>query len=270
MRIVSLLLPVIALSVLAGCNGGGSQAPDQDAGSGVVSIRDIILDPASPGSTALVELTIDAVATVTPVSQRTKLYAASGGTLYEEQPDFSLVMRGSAQTNEPSTISTKSNRIYWITPASGGKVTLSITISGVNFNKEVVIGNSLATLSVGQDDSGRKVVTVTASNVEDLFQAAFRVNYKTSKYTVVTVEQGDFLGSDALFIGEKSKTPLGVVAVSLSRKRGQGGVSGSGVLARVIFAEKEASAVKETSVSAAFSLEYITLLDSSGIPLGSG
>ncbi len=268
--IFRVLARMLAVSVIAflllSCNGGSKD--DGGGGSGSVSIKGIILNPASPGASALVQIISDAVSTSTPISDRAKVFSVTGGTLYETEPDFSLVIRGTAQASESRTLSTKKNRVYWITPASTGEVTIKLTIGETSKERKVNIGNALASLSITEDNQGRKIVTVTANNVSDLFQAAFRINYHSSKYTVVSVDKGEFMGSDALFIGEKDKTPVGQVAVSLSRKRNDSGVSGSGVLARIIFAEKSTSEVKDTSASAAFAIDYIKLVNSKGIELG--
>lgn len=261
------IIVFLLLFALAGCNNGGSK--DGGSPGDAVNVRDVIVNPATPGTTSLVEVTIDASATGTPVSDRMKLYTASGGTLYETTPDFTMVLRGISQTGGAASLTTKQNKIYWVTPASPGEFTLSAAIGDRSAQKRIVIGNSAATMSVTTDAQGRKVVSVSASGVTNLFQAAFRINYQQSKYTCVAVEKGDFLGSDVLFIGEKDKTPVGVVAVSLTRKRGQGGVSGTGVLARVIFEEKKAaSADREPSRTSAFDFEYVTLLDADGRPIG--
>lgn len=268
MRNLSVFFVLLLLLVLTACNKGGSKG-DGGTPNDSVNVRDLIVNPAKPGTTSLVEITIDASATGTPVSDRMKLYTASGGSLYETQPDFTMVLRGISQTGGSASLVTKQNRIYWVTPATPGDFTLSAAIGDRSAQKSVVIGNSAATMSVTTDTQGRKIVTVSASGVTDLFQAAFRINYQTSKYTCVAIEKGDFMGSDTLFIGEKDKTPPGVAAVSITRKRGQGGVSGTGVLARLIFAEKTASgADREASRTSAFDFEYATLLDSNGQPIG--
>ncbi|OGQ59791.1 MAG: hypothetical protein A3J24_13130 [Deltaproteobacteria bacterium RIFCSPLOWO2_02_FULL_53_8] len=266
MNKIALAFAVVALSLFASCNGGGGDGGGGNPGAGIVTINDIIVNPGAPGATALVEVTLDAVATVTPVGDRMKTYTVTGGTLYEDQPDFSLVLRKSAEDG-PSTVSTKLGRVFWITPATPGEVTLSVAVGGANKTKTIVIGNSVATMSVTTLPSGNKVVTVNVNNVSDLFQAAFRVNYQTSKYTVVKVEKGDFLGASPLFIGLPNKI-TGVVPVSLTRKRGEGGVDGSGALARIEFAVKAASEAREPSQSAAFNFEYVELRDSKGNLLG--
>ena len=270
---------LVALALfVASCNGS-SKKTDGGGGGGAVTIRDIILNPASPGASALVSVTLDASSTSLGIADRNKTYTTTGGTLYETEPDFALVMRGTAQSSGGSTLTTKQTHIYWVTPATTGEVTLTARIDTASKERKVVIGNALASLSVGADAEGHKVVTITANDVTDLFQVAFRVNYKSSKYTAVSVEKGDFLGADSLFIGEKDKTPGGVVAVSLSKKRGQTGADGSGVLARIVFAEKTASSLnggdgdagdleREGSITAAFALDYITMLDSNGVEMG--
>jgi hypothetical protein len=262
------LLTIVTVLLLS-CNGGGKK-DNGGGGAGSVNVKSIILNPATPGASALVQIIADAVSTSTPIGERTKVFSVTGGTLYETEPDFSLVIRGTAAASEQRTISTKNNRVYWITPAETGEVTIKVTIDEASRERKINIGNALASLSVTEDDQGHKIATITANNVTDLFQAAFRINYQSSKYSVVSVEKGDFLGSDALFIGEKDNVPAGVVAVSISKKRDQSGDNGSGVLAKVTFAEKTTSEVRDTSASAAFAIDYIMLLNSQGIELGTG
>ncbi|MEP0813697.1 MAG: hypothetical protein HRF49_03405 [bacterium] len=265
MKNILVSIALISVIALAACNGGGKDGTPPPDNNGVVTINDLIVNPAQPGATSLVEITLDAAATVTPIEQRTKTYTATGGTLYAEQPDFTLVLRNSAQAG-PATLSTKQNKIYWITPATPVQVTLTVEVGGKTHSKVVSIGNSLATMSI-EEQGSNKVVTVSVNGVSDLFQAAFRVNYQTSKYTAVSVEKGDFLGSGALFIGLPDKL-VGSVPVSISRKRGEGGSNGNGVLARIIFAPKTTSGVRDTSASAAFDFEYVELRDSSGDLIG--
>ena len=269
MRYFILAFVLMFVFAVSACNKGGSKKGGGGSPGDSVNVRDIIVNPATPATTALVELTVDASATGTPVSERVKLFTVTGGSLHESLPDFTMVLRGISQAGGSTTLSTRQNRVYWVTPATSGEFTLTAAIGERSAQKKVVIGNSAASMSVSTDAQGRKVVTVSANGVSNLFQAAFRINYQTAKYVCVGIEKGDLLGEDTLFIGEKDKTPSGVVAVSISRKRGQDGASGTGVLARVIFAEKTLSAVeREASRTAAFDFEYVTLLDADGKPIG--
>jgi len=79
-------------------------------------------------------------------------------------------------------------------------------------------------------------VGVDLYRVTDLFGAAFRLEYDTTKVRVIRVEPGSFLGTDVIFF---SYPQSGYVAVSVSRRESAthevGGVSGSGRLATIVF-----------------------------------
>lgn len=68
--------------------------------------------------------------------------------------------------------------------------------------------------------------------VEDLFGVSFEMSYDTSRVDVLNDEVGRFLGSDLVYSSSVDTTE-GKVGIGVSRKSGDGGVDGSGVVARV-------------------------------------
>lgn len=80
-------------------------------------------------------------------------------------------------------------------------------------------------------------VEIRLSGVKDLFGYSMEIDYKPDFLEPLKVIQGDFLGSDALFLfqvdpEDREKRRLSIGA---SRKADSGGVNGSGVIARVTF-----------------------------------
>lgn len=86
--------------------------------------------------------------------------------------------------------------------------------------------------------------------VSDLFGVSYVLSYDTSHVRVVNDEAGAFLGSDVVYFSndEPSKQQI---AISVSRKSGQGGVDGSGTVAQVDFAV-------DTSDTAGTPLQFTT------------
>jgi hypothetical protein len=106
---------------------------------------------------------------------------------------------------------------------------------------------------------GGWMVEVKASGVEDLFGVSFELCYtKKDVIDSVYVEPGDFMGSDVVFL---SKEGEGKVSVGVTRKAGQGGVNGDGIVARVFL--MESSKADEIGVM----LKEIMANDSVGNPI---
>jgi uncharacterized delta-60 repeat protein len=100
-------------------------------------------------------------------------------------------------------------------------------------------------------------VDIHIDSVQNLFGASFDLDYtNTSFIDAVTpysgnVIAGPFLGNDVVFFANVDET-AGKVSIGISRKAGQNGVSGSGVLARVKF-KSLASTPLNTQVLFSFS-----------------
>jgi len=75
-------------------------------------------------------------------------------------------------------------------------------------------------------------VEIAVSGITDLFGYSFDLECNADLLETVEVIQGDFLGSDALFLFQSSPDALSIGA---TRRAGTGGVSGSGVIAKIKF-----------------------------------
>ncbi len=107
-------------------------------------------------------------------------------------------------------------------------------------------------------------VDITASNVKDLFGVSFVMKYSQGFYIdVETTEAGDFLGDDVISYFNVVESTF-EVAVGITRKAGQEGVNGSGVVARIKFIS-ESSTPEGNAVE--FTLDEITAYDAEGLPL---
>lgn len=69
-------------------------------------------------------------------------------------------------------------------------------------------------------------------NVQELFGASFRIEYSNSFVVLTNVEIGDFLGQEPITLIRNEND---YTAVSITRTRGQNGISGSGHLARIYY-----------------------------------
>jgi len=83
-------------------------------------------------------------------------------------------------------------------------------------------------------------VDIAINNAQNLFGISFELKYTNTAFVdVVTptnssVVPGAFLGNDVIFISNVDET-AGKVNIGVSRKAGQGGISGSGIVARAKF-----------------------------------
>jgi hypothetical protein len=79
------------------------------------------------------------------------------------------------------------------------------------------------------------IVDVAVSDAQNLFGASFELSYTNTAYVdYVTARPGDLLGNDVVFLPTPQDS-AGKVSIGISRKAGQGGINGSGVIARVKF-----------------------------------
>jgi len=79
------------------------------------------------------------------------------------------------------------------------------------------------------------VVDIVVTSVQNLFGVSFELFYtNTSFIDYVSAENGGFLGTDVVFLPTPNDA-AGKVSIGISRKLGQGGVSGNGTVVRVRF-----------------------------------
>ncbi len=114
-------------------------------------------------------------------------------------------------------------------------------------------------------------IDIYANNVSDLFGVAYELIYTPNTFIdplAVELGNNNLLGTDVIFFPMIEKNvgiDSGKVSVGLSRKFGQGGVSGSGLVTR-ISAHMAASAVNDISATL-LSLTHIQANDPNGNPI---
>lgn len=86
-------------------------------------------------------------------------------------------------------------------------------------------------------------VDIRVENVTNLFGVSFVLNYTNTAYVnYVSSENGVFLGNDVLLYANP-EDPLGKVSIGVTRKTGQPGSTGSGVIVRVKFSSPASTPV---------------------------
>lgn len=253
---LGLLLAALTAVILSACGGGG--------GSNAVTITSINLNPGTPAAGTVVTLSASITAPGGNAGSLTKAWNVSAGTLSLTPPDFSLVLRDTARAASADTISTTQANVYWLVPATAGSATISLAVDSATRTREVSFGASPVTLSVSDGENNAKICTIAVNDVEDLYQAAFRVNF-SSAWEPIQATPGAFLGaeSDILFFDMTNQT--GFVPVAITRKGSAAGVDGDGVLATITFAPAagSSSASREAADAASpFGLGRIMLRSS--------
>lgn len=257
----ALALISVVLLFAASCHGGGG-------GTSQVQIVKINLNPASATAGSIIELSASISAPGQSVSSLVKDWEVSAGSLSLVPPDFSMLIRGTskAASDDSTTSSTTNSVVYWMVPTTPGPATITLTVGTATKDNIVQVVNSPIVLSVTDGTGGKKVCTVSASNVSDLYQAAFRVNF-TSAWKVNSVNPGDFLGSanDTLFIGLSNQS--GFVPVAITKKGDVAGENGSGVLATITFDPVDTSSGVSSVADVPFTLDAAILRTSGNQPV---
>ncbi len=105
---------------------------------------------------------------------------------------------------------------------------------------------------------------LAVSEARNLFGVSFDLSYTNTVYVdAVQTEAGSFLGNDLVFLPAIDDAN-GKVSIGISRKAGQGGVSGSGVIARVKF---KSLATTPSGTQVTFSLSSVSANDPNGEPI---
>jgi len=251
---------VLVAATLDSCGGGGGGGNDE------VRVTAINLNPAAVTAGSIITLTASISAPGQSVGSLVKNWNVSAGTLSANAPDFSLLLRQTARGASAASVSTTSDAVYWVAPASGGSATISVQVAGDTESINVTIGASPVTLSVTSGAGGKKTCTISANNVTDLYQAAFRLSY-ASGYQPVEATAGSFLGgaNDILTLALTNQN--GFVPMAITRKGNAAGVDGSGVLATITFNPVQAAASVSQTAPRPFVLEIMDLRDSNDQPL---
>jgi hypothetical protein len=228
---VFLLIVLSALALgLSACHGGSGTPADQ------LKIVSINLNPATANAGSVVQLTATYSGVSGGTSSLVKNWTVSNGTISTTKPDFSLILRGTAKVASASSASTTASTVYWITPLTATSATVKLEVSGQSKTITANVTASPITMSVTDGETaGTKVCTVKATNITDLYQAAFRINYSSAWHPTSAV-QGDFLGTPAqtLFLGLTNQN--GFVPCALTKRGSVPGNDGTGTLATITFA----------------------------------
>jgi len=248
---------LLALVLMASCHGGG--------GGGTLAISSINLNPATVSGGTVVELTATISAPGQNPDSLTKSWTVSAGTVSTTQPDFAFILRQTAKGTSASSVSTAAKTVYWVTPAAGGSATITLTVGTASKERSVQIGSSPVRMSVTDGSGGQKICTVQVTNVQDLYQAAFRINF-SSTWTPVSAAQGSFLGAagNTLWIGLTNQN--GFVPCALTKRGNVAGVDGSGTLGTVTFAPAHAGSAAGSQAEP-FELSLVILRNSQDQPI---
>jgi len=169
------------------------------------------------------------------------------------------------------------------TPINSGLTNLDIRSLAINSKGDVFAGtqrsgvfrhlapppivpNLKPEVAASQFIGGEFWVDVALDTVENLFAVSFDLNYTNTNFVdVVTptssnVIPGPLLGNDVVFLPNVDES-AGKVSIGISRKTGQAGVTGSGVVARVKFTSLIST---PAGTSVVFSLSQVTANDPAG------
>lgn len=244
---------LLLLFVAASCGGGGGSSNPVtvtgiSTGAGTISAGSVVpLSATTSGGNGQAML---------------KNWSVTAGSLMINPPEFSLTLRETAKAASQLAVSTTGSTVYWVVPETAGSATVSVEVEGSTKSVNVNYGASPVTMAVSSGQNGQKIVTVSASNITDLFGAAFRVSF-SDNYTATSAVAGDFLGtsSNVLFLGLTNQTKF--VPIAITRKKGASGKDGSGTLATITFTPKSGSSARNASQAAdGFDLSSLFFIDS--------
>jgi len=106
-------------------------------------------------------------------------------------------------------------------------------------------------------------VLIEVAEVINLFGLTFELSFDSTYLHAVSETAEPFIGSDVVFLGRHANDS-GKVSIAVSRKSGQGGVSGTGNVARIRFKVVQ-SVAQDTTIN--FVLAAVSANDSSGAPI---
>ncbi|MFQ5649853.1 MAG: PKD domain-containing protein [bacterium] len=145
--------------------------------------------------------------------------------------------------------------------------------SGPSNEASATVSTSGGTIEVRVEDTqtiGSEFwVDIAVAGVANFFGVSFDLGFTNSSFVdVVTptssnVVPGDFLGNDVVFATNVDEA-AGTVSIGISRKSGQGGVDGGGVVARVKFVSRPST---PPGTQSEFSLRSVTANDPDGQPI---
>lgn len=83
-------------------------------------------------------------------------------------------------------------------------------------------------------------LAVSVANGRDVYSVPMQVQYDPSRFTLINVDTGEFLGSDGQAVSMvHSEDGAGGISITATRPQGQKGISGSGNICLITFAAKQ-------------------------------
>jgi len=124
---------------------------------------------------------------------------------------------------------------------------------------------TIRTTITGNTNPGQDfTIDVVVSEVTDLFGVSFELLYSpTALVDPQKAESGSLMGNDPIFFSNIDKT-LGKISIANTRKSGQGGVTGAGVVARI---EMRVSAQAVRGQAITLTLQNVTANDPNAQPI---
>lgn len=253
------LTPLAATTLI-----GNSQNPQLSVLPGSLTFSNQLINTSStPQSYALNGSSLTSNVTVNaPLGYRA--FTSSGGTY---QPSLTLTPSGGGIAQMiyvkfmPTAIQSYPGVIL---NSSSGAASQPVTVSGEGVNQT---GASIKPVSPASSPPGAEFwvdIKVGDPNVvTNLFGASFVLNYNKAYLTFVTAESVSWFGTDLVFFPSDDAVN-GKLSIGISRKSGSGGVSGSGVIARVKFISLS-STPNNTSLD--FILSNLTANDPTGVSI---
>jgi hypothetical protein len=244
------LVGALALGAVA-CNGGGGSS------TGGLKIVSLVLNPSAPTTGSVVQLSAT-YSGVNSTAGLIKNWTVSAGTLTTSKPDFGLLTRQTAKAASESSASTTASTVYWITPTAATTATVKLVVEGVTKEMSASVAASPVSLSVTSGDGGSKICTVRVTNITDLYQAAFRINF-SSAWQPVSATPGDFLGSTDQIVWLGLTNQNGFVPCAISKRGSVPGNDGTGTLATITFTPVAAVSSARGASSVPFDIGLVLL-----------
>ncbi len=249
MNVRSLAIPHPSRQIFAGTNGRGAFLHVEEEVEPAPVVSELNPETAHPGQT------LDVAITGTNfVNGATVAFSGAGITVNSVTVVSSihitvnLSVAANAPTGARDVIATNPDGqsgigagLFSVVPAAGAAI------------KPIVASS--------QQIGAEFTVDIEIVSAQNLFGASFELNYTNTQYLdALQAEAGPFLGNDLVFLPTIDDAN-GKVSIGITRKAGQGGVSGSGVMARVKF-KSLATTPSETQIT--FSLSNVSANDPNG------
>jgi len=255
MKLVQAMRTLVAAALCAAlmaCGGGGNGTTEE------VRIVSISLNPTTVSANAVVTLSASISAPGQSTADLVKNWTASAGTLTIAAPDFSQIIREPSRVASSSSVSTTATQVYWRAPDTAVSATITLEVEQDSKSRAVQVTESPILLSVSSGSNNTKVCSVSANNVSDLRQAAFRIKF-SSAWVPQSAEAGDFLGTseEILFLGLPNQT--GFVPCAITKRGNVTGETGSGTLATVTFESASSTSAAREVADLPFALADVVL-----------